>query len=104
MAAVTELLSDEGEAREKLVERLHSLHKKLKYGLPSPEAIMVYELGFSDRVVAQDIAINCGIAPTTRRRRLLQQLRSDRIKPSVNAVLQQYPAYYRSRFEELVRV
>lgn len=48
-----DLLSDE----EKIIllERLHLLQKKIKYGLSTKEEISIYEAGFCDRVIASRI-------------------------------------------------
>lgn len=35
---------------------LQVLQKRLKYGLPTANAIALYEIGLADRVVAQDLA------------------------------------------------
>jgi len=37
-------------------DMIRSLQKKIKYGLNSDAAIKFYELGFSDRVLTQDLA------------------------------------------------
>lgn len=38
-----------------LIRRLKNFQKRLKYGLPTSAAIDIYELGFSDRVIAQEL-------------------------------------------------
>jgi len=38
-----------------LIDKLSHLQKRIKYGLPSEGSIILYELGFSDRVVALDL-------------------------------------------------
>ena len=44
------------ENSELLINRLKYLQKRLKYGLPNETAIVLYELGFADRVVAIDLS------------------------------------------------
>lgn len=48
------------EKTEKLLELLKLLQKRMRYGLPSQNAIVVYELGFSDRFIAMDLANSLG--------------------------------------------
>ena len=44
------------EGADILIEKLKYLQKRLKYGLPNETAIIFYELGFADRVVAIDLS------------------------------------------------
>ncbi|MEX2580540.1 MAG: DEAD/DEAH box helicase [Verrucomicrobiales bacterium] len=57
IGAVVEFLELlDGEGTEYLREDLQEIQKRLKYGLPSRATIVLYELGFADRVVATSIA------------------------------------------------
>ena len=47
----TELLVQDGKGE--LARRLKCFQKRLKYGLPTEPSIVLYEMGFSDRVIAQ---------------------------------------------------
>ncbi len=38
-----------------IITNLQELQKRMKYGLPSASSIALYELGFSDRVIALEI-------------------------------------------------
>lgn len=71
-----------------LVRRLSSFQKKLKYGLPTERAITVYELGFCDRVIAQELAVTLDGVD---RLSVMHQLRSSR---QVERLLDRYPTYY----------
>lgn len=58
LGAISELLQLIAiENRENLVNSLSSLQKRMKYGLPTPMSVLIYELGFSDRVVALDLSV-----------------------------------------------
>ena len=75
-----------------VVNSLQEFQKRLKYGLPSQIAVVLYELGFADRVVAielssifQEVESNKDI--------VLQALKARR--EEVFIVLDKYPAYFR---------
>jgi hypothetical protein len=74
-------------------ELLATFQKSLKYGLPDQRSIEIYELGFADRVLAQELAETLPEAGSTPR-----SLR--RNETAVRSVLEQYPAYFRRRADE----
>lgn len=50
-----------------LINRLQIFQKRIKYGLPTETTIALYELGFSDRVIAQDLAVSLNLAATQKK-------------------------------------
>jgi POLQ-like helicase len=81
------------------VEILGSLHKRFKYGLPSQTAVLLYEMGFADRVIAIALAGTIGSAASkVSVRRALRTRRE-----AVATLLEQYPSYYTEVFERIVR-
>ncbi len=54
--SISELLRYNSEKSGNLCILLDSLSRQMKYGLPTKESIKAYEVGFSDRVVAQHLA------------------------------------------------
>ncbi|MEM5787431.1 MAG: hypothetical protein AAGU11_08940 [Syntrophobacteraceae bacterium] len=50
-----------------LINHLQLFQKRLKYGLPTETTIALYELAFSDRVIAQDLAASLNLAATQKR-------------------------------------
>jgi superfamily II DNA/RNA helicase len=56
VGAIIEFLDASAELDQSTKEQFQLFQKQLKYGLPTLSSISVYELGFSDRVVAQKIA------------------------------------------------
>jgi hypothetical protein len=57
ISALSEFIElDEQEETAELFDRLQLFQKKFKYGLPTNTAIILYEIGFSDRVIAQELA------------------------------------------------
>ncbi|WP_323957923.1 DEAD/DEAH box helicase, partial [Aeromonas caviae] len=70
-----EMLDREG--TDDPINRLQIFQKRLKYGLPNETTIALYELGFSDRVIAQDLAASLNLA-ATQKRDLVKALKKDR--------------------------
>jgi hypothetical protein len=97
LGAVCELagsvLPDGGDA---LISRLQMLQKRLKYGVASESAIILYEMGFSDRVVANDLAAVVG-TDLYKRREVRMSLR--RNAQSVANTLNRFPMYFRERLK-----
>ncbi|WP_140920021.1 DEAD/DEAH box helicase [Limnobaculum xujianqingii] len=82
-----------------LINRLQLFQKRLKYGLPTETTIVLYELGFSDRVISQDFAASLNLA-ATQKKYLVKALKQDR--DGANAVMEKYPSYFQNRMNELL--
>lgn len=87
------------ELEKDISDNLRGLQKSLKYGLTSPTEIMLYELGFADRIVAQDI--NSVISEhiflkTALITEIKQQYRF------IHDLLNKYPSYFTMILEEVV--
>ncbi len=82
-----------------LINRLQFFQKRLKYGLPTETTIALYELGFSDRVISQDLAVSLNLT-ATQKKDLVKALKKDR--GEVNAVMEKYPSYFQERMNELL--
>lgn len=82
---------------EEIIENLQALQKRLRYGLASPQAIIFYEIGFADRVVASDLSTIIDTAFT--RKELLEQI--PKFKNEIEACLNKYPAYFKKVFRNL---
>jgi len=81
---------------ELLIPTLQSLQKRLKYGLQNHHAIVLYELGFADRVIAIELGpIFLEISPE--KSAVVSMLRARREETFV--VLDKYPAYFRQVYE-----
>lgn len=83
-----------------LINRLQLFQKRLKYGLPTETTIALYELGFSDRVISQDLAASLNLA-TTQKKDLVKALKQDR--DGARAVMEKYPSYFQERMNELLQ-
>ncbi|MCL1971625.1 MAG: DEAD/DEAH box helicase [Endomicrobia bacterium] len=79
-------------------ERFQLFQKSLKYGLPTISAINIYELGFSDRFLSQEIAAmlqnqNAG------KEEILQMINDPNLLLSINKI--QMPSYYQLKLQSL---
>ena len=83
-----------------LINRLQLFQKRLKYGLPTETAISLYELGFADRVISQDLAASLNLV-ATQKKDLAKALKQDR--DGANAVMEKYPRYFQERMNELLQ-
>ncbi len=80
---------------EILLNRILTLQKRLTYGLPSLTSIRIYEMGLSDRCVAQDLEV--ALKPLK-----LGLIASLKLKRGAHVeVLSRFPSYFRHRVNEL---
>ncbi len=73
-----------------IVGKMQLFQKKLKYGLPSDLSIIVYELGFVDRVIAQELAKN--LSCSAYRKDVINALKSN--AAFFESLIEKYPTYY----------
>lgn len=75
------------------------LQKRLKYGLPSQDAISYFEAGFSERVVAQKVAdeVFWEVANSSAEARLLVRKYADEVR----AIVKTFPAYFESILDSI---
>ncbi|MCL2651784.1 MAG: DEAD/DEAH box helicase [Candidatus Azobacteroides sp.] len=98
LGAVCEFMESLEGFTQQIGEQIQVYQKRLKYGLPTISAIAVYELGFADRTIAQNIA---KLFPNTECDRTTAL---DLLKDSTlvnNDVISQYPSYYQYIFNNL---
>jgi superfamily II DNA/RNA helicase len=101
VGAVTEFIETlDQDGTGDLINHLQLFQKRLKYGLPTETTIALYELGFSDRVIAQDLAASLNLA-ATQKKDLVKALKRDR--DGANAVMEKYPRYFQERMNELLQ-
>jgi len=82
-----------------LISRLQLFQKRLKYGLPTETTINLYELGFSDRVISQDLAASLNLS-ATQKKDVIKALKQNR--DAAIAVIEKYPTYFQERMNELL--
>ncbi|MBD3340448.1 MAG: DEAD/DEAH box helicase [Candidatus Lokiarchaeota archaeon] len=81
------------------INRLQLFQKRLKYGLPTETAIALYELGFSDRVISQDLIASMNLT-ATQKKDLVKVLKKNR--DEARAVIEKYPSYFQERMNEIL--
>lgn len=91
------LLGKEG--TDSTIQHLQLFQKRLKYGLPTDTTIALYELGFSDRVISQDLALSLKLA-STQKNELVSELKLKR--QIANALMCKYPSYFQDRMTDLL--
>ena len=83
-----------------LINRLQLFQKRLKYGLPTETTIALYELGFSDRVISQDLAESVNLS-AMQKKDLVKVLKQDR--DGAGAIVEKYPWYFQERMNKLLQ-
>lgn len=96
IAEVTNYLRPEDELLRK---RLELLQKRMKYGLPQESHVAIYESGFSDRVVADDISQIIGQCSS--RRQVIRELHSK--ESAIRTAIDRYPDYFRHILDQLLK-
>ncbi|MED4013778.1 DEAD/DEAH box helicase [Priestia aryabhattai] len=86
---------------ENTIESLRKLQKKLKYGLPDLSSVILYELGFSDRVVALDLRSTLKLENSNLlRKNLIKRIKEE--EDLIRQALKKYPVYFTSVLEILI--
>ncbi len=92
--AVSEMVELQSPESEWLLRMLATFQKRLKYGLPGEREVILYELGFADRPLSQDLAqVLAQTEPS--KRFILDALRARR--RDIEAVLADYPSHFQNR-------
>ncbi len=81
-----------------LVAHINLLQRRLKYGLSSDHEIVIFELGFADRHLAQELTELVNDVPTSRKG-ILITLREKQAE--VTQILDKFPSYFSRRWELL---
>lgn len=98
VAAVIEILRQlDFDEKEEVLKKFFHFQISLKHGLASAGSLLYYNIGFSDRVIAQELA---EASPVSFRWEVLPQLRLD--QDSIRRVLEKYPSYFTHTFETLL--
>ncbi len=100
VGAVTELIElVHPEGTDSLISELQELQKRLKYGVPSSSAIVLYELGFADRAVSMDLASIINVTQSNKNT-VRKQIKEERHR--VAQLLSKYPAYFTKRLKDVL--
>lgn len=88
---------DDGDNLLETIESLQKLSQKLKYGLPEQTDIFVYELGFNDRFLAQEIRKIIGVH--SKKKEVKKAIKQNCVK--IEALLNDYPSVFQNRLSNL---
>jgi superfamily II DNA/RNA helicase len=93
------IINDENEENNYLevAEKLQKLSQRLKYGLPELTDIYVYELGFNDRFLAQEI--HKIIGNHMKKAEVKKAIKRNRAR--INEFLDDYPSVFQNRLSNL---
>ncbi|MDM5057559.1 DEAD/DEAH box helicase [Aeromonas rivipollensis] len=87
------------DSTEEQINRMQLFQKRLKYGLPTETTIALYELGFSDRVISQDLATSLNLT-ATEKKELVKALKEN--SKGAYSVMEKYPRYFQERMNEIM--
>lgn len=96
LGAIAEVISFLEGKESEIVIRINALQKRLKYGLPSKASIILYELGFSDRVIALELSENLD---NNNKTQMIKDLRKSKKN---HKLLEKYPAYYTNVLDDVL--
>ena len=99
LSAATEWIGALDGDNIELVRRLERLQKSLRYGVPWGSPVVLYELGFSDRVIAQLLGGLVGQL-VAERQEVVARLRAR--SEDATAELSSYPSYFSRRLATLI--
>lgn len=89
---------------EIITKLLKRLSKRMRYGLVTQTSIILYEMGFNNRIVATKVADILDEKYVAGSRKEIVNLikRDSNIRRKIEGVLQNYPTYFSFKFEEIV--
>ncbi|RZK17528.1 MAG: hypothetical protein EOO43_13415 [Flavobacterium sp.] len=99
VAAVVEVLKiHSDDIEDDFFKLMDLLQKQLKYGLPNALTISLYEIGFSDRVIAIELANAFPLFPVYKPE-LIREIKRNR--EQVGKILDRFPSYFTSVLNSL---
>lgn len=91
IGALTEIIGLVRSQEEPLKEQLFELQKRLRYGLPRALDTTLYEIGFSDRIVAMHLSSALNV-PRPYRKLVIEQIKQR--EKQLRELLSRYPSYF----------
>lgn len=95
VGAACELLPIADIEEQPLRANLTNFQKVLRYGIPDNRSIGVYELGFADRCLAQEITVHLPASGDLRRAIISNQA-------AVGRILENYPSYFERQLADII--
>jgi hypothetical protein len=102
LSAVADMLSLTGldlEEQNRLKQRLSTINRMVKCGLPSAAAATAYELGLVDRELAMKAVVGLETASHSRGDVILHISQNEELRHLVSS---EYPSYFRDRLDRIV--
>ena len=96
--SLIEILEDQG-CCEKVLDSMNDILFRIRYGLPNIECVRIYELGFADRVISQEIASMIDKSECGTKNKTKNEIRGN--KEKIKEILLEYPAYYMARLSKI---
>ena len=83
------------------IQRMRLFQKQFKYGLPKQTMIVLYEIGFSDRVIAQHLAESLHLTGITKHA-LMRELKEK--SRSAADLMNKYPHYFQEQLKQHLEI
>lgn len=99
MNAISELLLLNCEEDQGSCKILNELTKKMRYGLPTKRSIAIYEAGFSDRVLAQEMSTILTGIPIKNKKQVKRAIRKKQV--DVANLLLEFPSIFTDRLSKI---
>ncbi|MEA3280067.1 MAG: DEAD/DEAH box helicase [Thermodesulfobacteriota bacterium] len=99
IAEIASFYGNEENDYSELEDRLLLLQKRLKYGLPSLTDVILCEIGFADRVLAQEVKVILKTSATNRRSIFLSMRKQ---YSALKKILSLYPSCYTEVIEKIL--
>lgn len=87
------------EGVEQAIKFLQLFQKRLRYGLPTVSTVILYELGFSDRVISQDLSLSLNIQQSEKSE--LLKFLNQHSQDATN-LMKKYPKYFQERLKSAI--
>lgn len=97
ISALSEIIKDSYNI-SKTTKALNRISRRIKYGLPKEKDIILYELGFADRVIAQEISEP--ISNKANKMFIAHYLKMN--SDEIQELLEDYPSYYTMILKQIV--
>jgi hypothetical protein len=97
--AIYEFTTQDEDANQGVMALLQKFQKRLKYGLPDEASIILYEIGFCDRIISQNIENSLKLSGNDKSQ-ILFEIKSNR--DLAMTIISEYPAYYQMKMNRLV--
>jgi len=94
-------LQESSEKREQLKDDFKFIQRQIKYGLDTSNKMNLYELGFSDRVIVQELEPTVCDIENCSKAQIKRNFRRNRRQ--VENILDSYPSYFNEIYESLIK-